>query len=217
MNKLEFILFDLDGTLTDPFEGITNSVKYALEYYGISVKDKNELSCFIGPPLYASFEKYYGFSKEKSVEAVAKYREYFATKGIFENALYNNVKEFLSELKNSGLKVILATSKPEVYADKILEHFEISEYFDCVVGSLLSGERVDKADVIREALCRLNNPDSDNCIMIGDREHDIIGAKKNNIASIGVLFGYGNREELEEANADYIVNDFEEIKAILKI
>lgn len=215
LKKYDVILFDLDGTLTDPAEGITNSVEYALKYYGITVENKSELECFIGPPLYASFEKYYGFSKEKAIEAVAKYREYFGTKGIFENRLFDGVKEFLEELKNNGFKIVLATSKPEVYALKILEHFDIERYFDCVVGSLLSGERVDKADVINECLKRLKNINAKNCVMIGDREHDIIGAKKNNMDSIGVLFGYGDRKELESANADYIVSSFEEINGIL--
>lgn len=215
LKKYDVILFDLDGTLTDPAEGITNSVEYALNFYGIKVESKSELNCFIGPPLYASFEKYYGFSKEKAIEAVAKYREYFGTKGIFENRLFDGVKEFLEELKNNGFKIVLATSKPEVYALKILEHFDIERYFDCVVGSLLSGERVDKADVINECLKRLKNINAKNCVMIGDREHDIIGAKKNNMDSIGVLFGYGDRKELESANADYIVSSFEEINGIL--
>lgn len=215
LKKYDVILFDLDGTLTDPAEGITNSVEYALNFYGIKVESKSELNCFIGPPLYASFEKYYGFSKEKAIEAVAKYREYFGTKGIFENRLFDGVKEFLEELKNNGFKIVLATSKPEVYALKILEHFDIERYFDGVVGSLLSGERVDKADVINECLKRLKNVNAKNCVMIGDREHDIIGAKKNNMDSIGVLFGYGDRKELESANADYIVSSFEEINGIL--
>ena len=215
LKKYDVILFDLDGTLTDPAEGITNSVEYALNFYGIKVESKSELNCFIGPPLYASFEKYYGYTKEKAIEAVAKYREYFGTKGIFENRLFDGVKEFLEELKNNGFKIVLATSKPEVYALKILEHFDIERYFDCVVGSLLSGERVDKADVINECLKRLKNVNAKNCVMIGDREHDIIGAKKNNMDSIGVLFGYGDRKELESANADYIVSSFEEINVIL--
>ena len=210
-----YVFFDLDGTLTDPAEGITNSVEYALNYYGIKVENKKELECFIGPPLYASFEKYYGFSHHKAIEAVEKYREYFSDKGIFENRLYKGTEEFLGKLKKEGKKIILATSKPEVYAVRILEHFDILKYFDETVGSLLSGERVNKSDVIKEALKRIGNPPLENCIMVGDRSHDIIGAKENEMSSMGVLYGYGSKEELTEAKADYIVNNYEEIEEIV--
>ncbi len=213
--KFSTVLFDLDGTLTDPAEGITNSVEYALNFYGIKVESKKYLECFIGPPLYASFEKYYGFSREKAEEAVAKYREYFAVRGIFENKLFDDTESLLKALKEQSIKVVLATSKPEVYAVKILEHFGIDKYFDCVTGSLLSGERIDKADVIKEALKRIGNKDKENCIMVGDRSHDIIGAKKNGVKNVGVLFGYGSLKELKDAGADYIAEDFDELKRIL--
>ncbi len=213
--SFKYILFDLDGTLTDPFEGITNSVAYSLKSYGIEVADRKELSCFIGPPLYESFEKYYGFSKEKAVQAVEKYREYFAVTGLFENEVYDGVSELLKELRLKGLTVVLATSKPEVYAKRILQHFNLECYFTEIVGSLLSGERVKKGDVIREALLRLNNPEKSQCVMIGDRSHDILGAKENGIKSIGVLYGYGDLKELTKANADYIVKKIEELKEIL--
>lgn len=214
--KYNTVLFDLDGTLTDSGEGIMNSVAYALESYGIKVENKDDLRCFVGPPLYDSFEKHYGFSKDEAVKAVAKYREYFATKGIFENKIFPKTRWLLEELKKSGCRLVIATSKPEVYALKILEYFDIKKYFDVVVGPLLSGELIKKEDVIKECLKRLGNETSENCIMIGDREHDIKGAKFNDMASIGVLFGYGDREELEGAKADYIVNDFSEILAIIK-
>lgn len=207
-----YIFLDLDGTLTDPAEGITNSVAYSLRHYGITVENKKDLECFIGPPLYASYEKYYGFSHDKALEAVDIYREYFSDKGIFENRLYDGTKEFLENLKKRGKKIILATSKPEVYAVRILEHFDILKYFDETVGSLLSGERVNKGDVIKEALERVGNPPLENCIMIGDRSHDIIGAKENKMRSVGVLYGYGSKEELAQAKADYIVNNFAEIE-----
>lgn len=215
MSYNDYVFFDLDGTLTDPAEGITNSVEYALNYYGIKVESKKDLECFIGPPLYASFEKYYGFSREKAEEAVAKYREYFGTKGIFENRLYSGTKEFLERLKKEGKKIILATSKPEVYAVRILEYFDILKYFDETVGSLLSGERVNKDEVIKEALIRMGNPPVKECIMVGDRSHDIIGAKKNNMCSIGILHGYGSAEELQEAGADFIVKDYSEAQNII--
>ena len=214
-NKYEIILFDLDGTLTDPGIGITNSVAYALNYYGIKVEDKKELECFIGPPLFASFEKYYGFSHEKAVEAVEKYREYFSVTGIFENKLYSDTKKALEKIKESGKKIILATSKPEVYANRILEYFDINKYFDKVVGSLLNGERINKGDVIKYALHKAGCPNKKTCIMIGDRSHDIIGAKENGIDSIGVLYGYGSREELSKAGADYIAENFEDILKII--
>ena len=211
----KYFLFDLDGTLTDPFIGITNSVAYSLKHYGINVEDKRELACFIGPPLYESFEKYYGFSHEGAVEAVEKYREYYRDKGIFENCLYDGTEQFLKLLKGKGYTIALATSKPEVFALQILEYFGISEYFSVVTGSLLDGSRVKKGEVIAETLKRLNFPVKEECIMIGDRSHDIFGAKENHIDSLGVLFGYGSEEELRNAGADYIVKDFEEINKII--
>jgi phosphoglycolate phosphatase len=214
-NSIKYVFFDLDGTLTDPFEGITNSVAYSLNSYGISVSDRKELACFIGPPLYESFEKYYGFSKEKAIKAVEKYREYFSVTGLFENEVYLGAENLLKELNEKGLKVILATSKPEVFAKRILDHFGLSGYFVEIVGSLLSGERVKKGDVINEALNRLDNPSKESVVMVGDRSHDIIGAKENGIISIGVLYGYGNREELTESGADYIAENIEKIKEIL--
>ena len=144
----EFIFFDLDGTLTDPFEGITNSVVYSLNSYGIEVVDKSELKRFIGPPLFQSFEKYYGFSKEKAIEAVDRYREYFRDKGMFENALYDGTVKLLKKLKKNGKKIILATSKPEAFALRILEHFDILKYFDVVVGSTMDGSLINKGDII---------------------------------------------------------------------
>lgn len=211
----KYFLFDLDGTLTDPFLGITNSVAYSLRHYGINEEDMQTLACFIGPPLYESFEKYYGFSKEGAVEAVEKYREYYRDKGIFENRLYQGAEDLLKTLKDKDFTVALATSKPEVFATRILEHFGIIKYFDVVIGSLLDGGRVKKGEVVAETLKRLNHPDKSQCIMIGDRIHDILGAKENGIDSLGVLFGYGSESEFQEAGADYTAKDFEEIKKLL--
>lgn len=211
----KYFLFDLDGTLTDPFLGITNSVAYSLKHYGINVEDNKELAVFIGPPLYESFEKYYGFSKEGAIEAVEKYREYYRDKGIFENVLYSGAKDLLVTLKEKGVKIALATSKPEVFAIRILEHFGIKEYFHVITGSLLSGERVKKDEVVAETLKRLNSPEKGECVMIGDRSHDIVGGKANGIKTVGVLFGYGSEAELKEAGADYIAKDFNDIKAQL--
>ncbi len=208
---IKHYLFDLDGTLTDPFEGITNSVVHALKKYNIEVKNKNQLGVFIGPPLVESFMKYYGFSEEEAKNAVTYYREHFGVKGLFENELYEGIPQLLSRLKSEGKTVIMATSKPEIYARQIAEHFDIAKHFDYMAGSELSGARIAKNEVIEYALDSLGITDRENCIMIGDRHHDINGAKKTGMKSIGVLWGYGSRNELEGAGADYICEKVEDI------
>lgn len=213
--KYEYILFDLDGTLTDSGIGITNSVMYALKKYGIEVSDRRELFRFIGPPLWYSFENYYRFSREEAKKAVEYYREYYRDKGIFENLLYDGVEDLLKKLKDNNKILIVATSKPEVFAKQILEYFDIAKYFTYIAGSNLDGTRTKKDEVIRYALESCNITDLSKVVMIGDREHDIIGAKKIGINSIGVLFGYGNRDELEKAGADFIANTVEDIERIL--
>lgn len=209
----QYILFDLDGTLTDPGVGITNSVAYALKKFNINVKNKTELYKFVGPPLLDSFVKYYAFSEEHGKIAVEYYREYFKAKGIFENEVYDGIEDMLTLLKSKGKKVILATSKPESFAKNILKHFHLDKYFDFVAGATMDETRNKKGDVIKYALesCRIN--DLSTVIMIGDREHDIIGAKECGIDSIGVLFGYGSYDELHDAGATYIA---ETVKDILK-
>ena len=204
------VLFDLDGTLTNPGQGITNSVAYALKKFGIEVEDRQELYKFIGPPLYESFMKYYGFSQEKAETAVSFFREYFRDTGIFENEVYGGVTDLLDEIKNSGRKIILATSKPEEFAKRVLSHFGLDKYFDFVAGATMDSSRVEKSDVIAYAI-KESGCTGENAVMIGDRLHDILGAKENGLDSIGVLFGYGSREELEEAGADYIAETVEEI------
>lgn len=205
-NNKKIILFDLDGTLTDPGLGITNSVMHALHRYGIEVSDRTELYKFIGPPLHESFERFYGFEKEEAYRAVDVYREYFSVKGLFENEVYAGIEQLLRELKKQGKILCLATSKPEVFAKQILEHFCLDGYFDRIVGSLLNGERTNKAEVIAWVLQCLNEDgiswNLNQIVMIGDREHDVIGAHKNDIPAIGVLFGYGNEDELKMAGAD---------------
>ena len=178
--KFNTLLFDLDGTLTDPMMGITNSVMYALKKYGIDETDRQKLCKFIGPPLSESFEKYYGFSKEQALKAVEYYREYFAPKGIFENDVIEGTEQMLEAVKLSGAKIILATSKPIVFANKILEHFDRAKYFDLTVGSNLDGTLGTKSEVIALALKLGNITDLKTAAMIGDREHDIIGAKEGN-------------------------------------
>ncbi|MBE7042175.1 MAG: HAD family hydrolase [Ruminococcaceae bacterium] len=206
------ILFDLDGTLTDPGIGITNSVMYALKKFGIEETDRKSLYRFIGPPLSESFERFYGFSTLSAMLAVDYYREYYTDRGIFENKLYDGMKELLKELHSRGKQIVLATSKPEIFANKILKHFEIEEYFLFVSGSFLDGRRTDKAEVIAHALKECNNPSA---IMVGDRKHDVIGARKCGLDCVGVLFGYGSHAELEEAGAKWIVDDVSELSDLL--
>ena len=211
----QYILFDLDGTLTDPKLGITKSVAYALKSYGIQVDDLDSLLKFIGPPLQESFVKYYGFSEEQGAEAVEKYREYFKPYGIYENKVYDGVENMLTELVKCGKKVILATSKPTVFANVILEYFHLDKYFTCAVGSELDGSRVKKGEVITEALRQAGVTDKSLAVMIGDREHDILGAKENGIDSIGVLYGYGDRAEHEAAGAGMILESVEQLLQLL--
>lgn len=210
----KIILFDLDGTLTDPAEGITNSVAYALERYGIVIEDKRTLCNFIGPPLNDSFVKYFDFTEEKAMEAIYVYREYFRDKGIFENKVYEGIPQLLDKIKQSGRKIVLATSKPEEFALRILEYFNLSAYFDVVAGASMDEKRNKKGDVIRYAMEK-GGFSAENAVMIGDREHDVFGAKENNLPSIGVLYGYGSRKELEEAGVDYIAETVEDIFGIL--
>ena len=205
MKQYQYLLFDLDGTLTDSAEGITNSAAYALQKFGISVADKTTLYPFIGPPLVDSFQKYYGFSPEKAELATEYYREYFRDRGILENRLYDGIPQALEALKSKGKALILATSKPEPFAKRILEHFGLSEYFTLIVGASFDHSRAEKWDVIEYALNAMQITDRQKAVMIGDRKHDIIGAKKTGLDSIGVLWGFGDREELSEAGADYIL------------
>ncbi|MBQ3099527.1 MAG: HAD family hydrolase [Clostridia bacterium] len=211
---IKYIFFDLDGTLTDPFEGITRCVEYALNHYGITVGDRRTLAPFIGPPLADSFIKYYGFTREKAFEAIDVYRERFRDIGLFENEMYDGVPEMLDGLKNAGAKIVLATSKPRVFAERILKHFGLTEYFDLIDGSELDGTRVNKDEVIAHALEALKCKKNEG-VMIGDRLHDIDGAKKNGLDSIGVLWGYGSEDELIGAGADSIAESIDDLTRML--
>lgn len=201
MKKYDVILFDLDGTLTDSAEGIMNCAEYALNAMGITEPDRSRLLRFIGPPLVDSFMDFYGMSREDALKAVALYRERFPVKGIFENRVYEGIPEALDMLKKAGKRLAVATSKPEVYAKRILEHFELAEYFEVVTGAELSGERNAKSEVIEECLKRLGNPDKGTVLMVGDRKHDVIGAKACGVDCAGVKFGYAEENELENAGA----------------
>lgn len=213
----KYVLFDLDGTLTDSREGIINSVKYALAKYGILDKDEMKLNNFLGPPLIDSFKSFYDFSDEQADEAVLFYREYFNSKGIFENKVYDGIVELLESLNEIDKILIVATSKPEPFTKKILNHFNLEKYFAFFVGSNLNNSRKDKDEIIDYALKKGNVCDLSQAIMIGDRKHDIIGANKIMIDSIGVLYGYGDFQELKSAGATYIAKNTQEIFNILRM
>lgn len=199
------ILFDLDGTLTDPGVGITSSVAYALEAFGIHVEDLSSLNCFIGPPLWESFRVYYGLSESDAHLAVEKYRERFSTVGLFENELYEGVPQMLARLRDAGCVLAVATSKPTVFASRILDHFSLSPYFNYALGSELDGRRVDKAEVVAEVMAQLGATAADT-LMVGDRKHDVLGAASCGIPALGVLYGYGDEQELTLAGAAALVS-----------
>ena len=216
MKKYTTVLFDLDGTLTDPGEGIVNSVEYALNKYGISVEDKKALCKFIGPPLLVSFSMYYGFDEEKSREAISFYREYYKVKGINECKLFDGISELLASLKKAGYKIAVATSKPEHFARIVLQNYDIHKYFDFVGGATMDEKtRYTKEHVIEYVLSNVEEKDTDKILMIGDRCYDVNGAKSYNLDSMGVTFGYGTYDELKEAGATYIVSSPKEIENLL--
>lgn len=216
--EFKYLLFDLDGTLTDPKEGITKCVAYALKSYGVEVDNPDSLVKFIGPPLRESFSRFFGFSEEEAEGLVAKYRERYKDVGIFENRLFPGTVKMLRILKAEGKTIALATSKPEVFAVRILEKYGILEYFDEAVGSELDGRRDSKEEVIAEAVKRLdiNAADMPYCVMIGDRHHDINGGKAFGLKTVGVRLGYAEPGELESAGADYIVGDMQELLDLLR-
>jgi len=223
LNK-KYILFDLDGTLTDSKPGILKAVQYAAKYFGIDIKD-NELdsySYFVGPPLRESMKINFGFDDEKAELGVAKFREYYIPKGIYENSVYPGIDNLLKKLKDSGKTLILATSKVEAQARTVLEHFDILKYFDFTAGCEVDGRRSKKDEVIEYCLEHfgiLSDEEKAQAVMIGDRNHDIIGAGKNGIESIGVLYGYGSVEEITngEYKADYVVNDVDGLTELLLV
>ncbi|HEM2743045.1 TPA: HAD family hydrolase [Streptococcus suis] len=208
------ILFDLDGTLTDSGQGILNSVAYALEKMGIEEPDTANLNRFIGPPLYESFSRFYQLSPEDTQSAVDAFRVYFKEKGMFENQLYPEIIPLLEELRTAGKTLVIATSKPEIFAKQILEHFGIAHYFDVIAGASLDSSRISKADVIGYAINQLE-AFPNNAVMIGDREHDIEGARRHQLPAIGVLYGYGSKQEFEKAGATMIVETVQDLKRVL--
>lgn len=209
---MRYLLFDLDGTLTDPKEGITRCFQYALEYYGIQEENTDELTWMIGPPLMDSFMQGYGFSKEQAEAATAKYRERFVPVGWKENKVYPGIPEALKELKEAGFVLAVATSKPEDMAKRILEYFELAEYFDFIGGASMDLTRARKADVLEYVLKSLGAGSRSEVLMIGDRKYDVEGAKQAGLACLGVLYGYGSREELEQSGAVFLAATVEEMK-----
>ena len=196
-------IFDLDGTVTDSGPGIMNAIRYAVKKRGLPETSEEVLRSFIGPPLKEQFQSVFGLSDEEGAIMVATYREYYGEKGIFENRVYDGVPEVFQKLQKAGVRILMATLKPEKYAKQIAEHFGFSQYFDFIGGACMDGRRTDKHEVIEYVIdsCKVVR---ENAVMIGDRRHDIIGASKAGIHSIGVLYGYGSREELEKAGADMI-------------
>lgn len=208
--KYKNILFDLDGTLTDPKVGITKSVQYALKRFDIVVKDLNQLDPFIGPPLANSFIDIYNFTESDAKMAVDYYREYFKEQGIFENVIYPGIVQLLEKLEAEGRTLMIATSKPTVFAERILDYFDISRFFSFVCGSNLDGSRSDKTEIIGYIFAE-KHISKEGTVMIGDRKHDIIGARNNKIESIAVGYGYGSEEELRGSKPTKYIKKVEEL------
>ncbi len=214
MRHTRFLLFDLDGTLTDPAKGITKSVVHALRHFGIEETDKNRLLSFIGPPLLETFTREYGLTDEQSWEALRVYREYFADIGLYENKVYSGIPEFLRDAQQAGYELIMATSKPEMYACRLMRHFGLTPYFSCIAGSDMAEKRADKTAVILSALSRMGITDCSQTVMIGDRCFDVEGAKSMGMPSVGVLYGYGSREELVKAGADRLAESVTDLRKL---
>jgi len=215
LNRL--ILFDLDGTLIDPHESITKGVQHTLSTVGIHVEDRNQLNCFIGPPMRESLREFYGFTDHDQIEQMYKtYLEYFAINGIQQNVLYPNVKETLTELQNCGFTLVVATSKLMKSAINIAKYLQIHDFFEAIIGCEPDGSRSRKSDIINYILAKFDPQKQLSPTIIGDRKYDIIGAKESGIASIGVTWGYGTRAELQEHKADHIVDSFAELVQLLK-
>lgn len=211
----ETILFDLDGTLTDPKMGITKSVQYALEKMGIIEQDLDKLTPFIGPPLTVSFKEFYGMNEDEAKQAIEYYRERFSITGLYENLVYEGMKELLEELQRLGKTMFVATSKPTVFSIKILEHFGLLHFFKAVIGSELDGTRTEKSHVIEFVLSKIEDCDLSKVIIVGDRKFDVTGARENKIAVIGVSYGYASSGELAAVKPNYIVDTVTELRSLL--
>lgn len=213
MKDYTHILFDLDGTIIDSAPGIIAAVLYTFQQYNIEIKDQSSLIKFIGPPLLSTFQSFVEIDSPE--EAIAHFRTYYTQQGMFEGIPYVGIEDLLNALKSKDLKLVLATSKPEVFAKKILKHFHLAHYFDFVGGASLDETRTDKAEVIAYVLEQIGVEEIDQCLMIGDRHHDITGAITNHMDAVGVLYGYGSEEELQLAGARYIVKDVDALRKLL--
>ena len=209
--KYKNIIFDLDGTVTDSKPGIVKGVQYALHCYGIDEPDLDKLTSFVGPPLYKSFMNYLGCPEDEAKEVVECYREYYAETGLYENALYDGIEALLYALKEKGRRLLIASSKPRLYVKRILSYFRVMRYFDIVEGSELDSKRTDKAELLSYVLDKWNLK-AEECVMVGDREHDVLGAKANGMDSIAVGYGYGSEDELSKAGPTYFFPTIEELK-----
>jgi phosphoglycolate phosphatase len=215
MSLFNTILFDLDGTLSDPSEGILNSFHYALARLGIKEENPDEMPSLIGPPLQVSFKERYGLGNVEVEQAVVYYREYFGEKGLYENTIYPGIADLLSLLRKAGKKIILASTKADIYAERILQYFNIRAYFDYLSCAAFDGSRIDKGEIIAHALDETGISGKRQAVMVGDRRFDIDGAKNNRIASIAVTYGFGSKEELHKARPDYIVASVSELSQLL--
>lgn len=211
MKNYQAILFDLDGTLTEPKIGITKSVQYALAKFGIVENDLDKLVPFIGPPLLESFQEFYGLTVEQARSAITYYREYFSTKGMYENGVYAGIPQLLSQLQAQGKKLVVATSKPTIFSEQILKHFNLAQFFSAIVGSNLDGSRIEKTEVIEAAIAHLGDISKEEILMVGDRKHDLIGARNNGIDCAAVTYGYGSLEELKSYSPNYLVHSVKEL------
>jgi phosphoglycolate phosphatase len=226
----KYVLFDLDGTLTDSGEGITKAVQYALHEQGIEEPDLHRLDSFVGPPLDVSFKSRYGMNDEQMLRAVKKFREYYEPVGIFENRVYEGIPEMLSACRKEGITLAVASSKPQLFVHQVLEHFDIEKYFSVIVGSEMDGRRTDKKEVVEEALRQLTELAKDNnavktqqlrenmelqTAMVGDRCYDMEGAAQHHLKAVGVSYGYGSEEELKEAGAHMVAGTVAELQKVL--
>ena len=215
MNAIRCVLFDLDGTLFDSSEGILSCYKRGLTHFGITVRDDSELNKVLGPSLYISFHDFFGLEGEQVNEAVRIYRERYNEEGIYQVRMYDGIEKLLKALKDNSFTLCLATSKPQVMAEKILGFSGLMSYFDAVCGANLDGSRSDKIELIEYAMKQVGFTDKNEVVMIGDRFYDVAGAVKAGVHSIGVTYGFGSREELMNAGAEYIADCPEEIARYL--
>lgn len=210
------LLFDLDGTISDPKEGICKSFQHALRHFGINVENLDDLEMVIGPPLRDSFQEFYGMSAEDAELGTTIYRERFGKVGLFENEIYPGMKPMLEKMVDNGATLAIASSKPMEYIHEILKYFEIEQCFTHVVGAYMDGRRGTKDEIVKDAIEMLGGEvEKDHMLMIGDRKFDMFGAHENGIRAVGCAFGYGGRKELEEENAEYVVDSVEELEALL--